>query len=556
MSKKIRLDRRKDIPPIAISLESTLSIKTGTWRYFSPLHKNKIPSCNHECPIGQDVRGFIELITKEKFGRALDLIRKDNPFAGVTGRVCYHPCESVCNREYFDGYVSIGALERAASDFGSDKKKKAIKDKKKKVAIIGGGPAGLACAYHLRLMGYQVTVFEALPVLGGMLRIGIPDYRLPKNVLDKEISAIIDMGIEVRTDTKIGVDITMKELEKRYDAVFIATGAQLNKKLDIPGEELEKVVSGLKYLEDINLKRSVDVGEKAVIIGGGNTAFDSARSIVRAGSKATIIYRRTLDQMPAYIEEVEQGIEEEVEILYLTIPIKITENGNNRLDVECIKAELGKVDASGRRRPVPVSGSNFIIEADTVISAIGEDADLSYIPDKIKCRRGLICADENGVSSCVTIFAGGDIVEQPRTVAHAIGSGKKGALAIDRAFKKKIKETSQEELPVVEFESLNPDYFEEQKRTETPILTPLKRIRDNQEVKQGLKKDMAVKEALRCFSCGVCDHCENCLIFCPDLAVLKDVKGCKVLYDYCKGCGICMLECPRGVITMEKESAE
>ena len=557
MSKKLKLDRRKDIPPIAISLESTLSIKTGTWRYFSPLHKNKIPPCKHECPINQDVQGFIELITQDKFDKALKLIRRDNPFAAVTGRVCYHPCQTVCNREYFDGYVSIAALERAASDYGLyTEKKKATRNKKKKVAILGGGPSGLTCAYHLRMRGYQTTVFEELSVLGGMLRIGIPDYRLPKNILDREISKIVDMGVEVKTNTKIGRDIDIQELENRYDAMFIATGAHLNRKLNILEENLNRVISGLKFLKDINLGRKVSLGEKVIVIGGGNTAFDAARLALRLGSRTTIIYRRTQEQMPAYIEEVEQGIEEEIEILYLTIPIKITENNDKGLTVECAKARLGDVDASGRRRPIPISGSNFFIKADTVISAIGEDADLSYLPKKVRCQKGVITTDENGVSSCFKIFAGGDVTDQPRTVAHAIGSGKRGAMAIHKALRGKTLKKPEEDLPVIEHEKINQDYFEEQKRIETPILTPTKRMRNTKEIKQGLKRDMAVKEAVRCFGCGICNQCENCLIFCPDLAVERDSDSYKVLYDYCKGCGICMLECPRGVITMEKESIE
>lgn len=260
--------------------------------------------------------------------------------------------------------------------------------------------------------------------------------------------------------------------------------------------------------------------------------------------------------MPAYIEEVKQGIEEEVEILYLTMPIKITGNKDKGLTVECVKARLGDVDASGRRRPVPISGSNFFVKADTVIIAIGEDADFSYLPKKIRCQKGVIATDENGVSSCFKIFAGGDVIEQPRTVAHAIGSGKRGAMAIRKALGGKTLKKSEEDLPVIEHDKINQDYFEEQKRIEIPILTPSKRMRNTKEVKQGLKRDVAIKEAMRCFSCGICNQCENCLIFCPDLAVERDSDGYKVLYDYCKGCGICMIECPRGVITMEKESIE
>jgi NADPH-dependent glutamate synthase beta subunit-like oxidoreductase len=555
VSKKIKLNRRKDIPPIAISLYSTLSIKTGTWRYFSPLHQNKIPPCNDECPIRQDVRGFIEHLTKNRFDNALSIIRKDNPFPGVTGRVCYHPCQTVCNREFFDGYVSIAALERAASDFGQEKKRKKIREKNKRIAIVGGGPSGLTCAYHLRTMGYQATVFEALPVLGGMLRTGIPDYRLPKEVLDREIRAILDLGVEVKTDTRIGKDVEWKELEEKYDALFIATGAHLNKRLDVPGENLGGVISGVAFLRDINLGNGAHLGERVVIIGGGNTAFDAARTALRQGSKATIIYRRTQDQIPAYIEEVEQGIEEEVEILYLTMPIRISKNGGSGLTVECLKAELGEADDSGRKRPVPIPGSNFFVETDNVITAIGEDADLSYLPEKVKCHRGIVVTNEKGGSSSPNIFAGGDATDQPRTVAHAIGSGKRAALSIDEALRKRSKK-EEKGLPVVEFEHINQDYFEKQERIEAPILTPLERRKNSKEIKAGLTKEMAVKEAERCFSCGVCNKCGNCLIYCPDLAVEEDLRGYSVLYDYCKGCGICMVECPRGVITMEKEKEE
>lgn len=554
MIKKLKLDKRKNIPPVSVTLTSTLPIKTGTWRYFSPVHKNKLSPCVNECPIGQNIPGFIELITKEKFEDALDLIRRDNPFAGVTGRVCYHPCQSECTRESFDGYLAIAALERAAADFGSSKKKrKKIRDRKKRVAIIGAGPAGLSCVYHLRMMGYRITLFEKLPVLGGMLKTGIPDYRLPKEILDREISDIIRLGVNVKTNTQIGKDISIEELEKKYDAVFLATGAHLNRKLGIPGEEMREVLSGLDFLKSINLGKRVKIGKKVVIIGGGNTAFDTARSALRLGKKPTIIYRRSEDQMPAFIEEVEQGIEEEIKILYLTIPIKIKKNRDGGLTIECVRAKLGRADESGRRRPIPIPGSNFTLKADTVISAIGEYADLSYLSKKIECKKGEIVTDENGMSSGLKLFAGGDIIQQPKTVAHAIGSGKRGALAIHRTLQGKSAGIKEEDLPMVDYEKINLDYFEEQKRTEIPLLKPSKRIRTNAEVKRGLTRDKAIAEAKRCFSCGICTLCENCLIFCPEIAVQRNTNEYSVDYDYCKGCGICMQECPRGVITMERE---
>ncbi len=580
MTKQFVFKGASEMPMISISLGDMEWNKTGAWRAQRPFYEDKTPPCSAACPAGNDIVAFIQKITQGDFEGAWNLIKEENPFPRICGRVCFHPCESKCNRGDYDEPIAIHALERFVSDFASNLNKKIEKVsgvKKEKIAIIGSGPAGMSCAYHLAKLHYDVTVFESSSSAGGMLRSGIPSYRLPKNVLDKEISNIEALGVEIRTGILFSEDLKLDGL-KDYQAIFIATGAHRGRGLLIPGEKEKGVVSGLDLLKKINLGKKAKLGDKMAIIGGGNTAIDVARSIIRMGKKATILYRRSKEEMPAFEEEMMEAIEEGVKIRYLVNPIRIQQKECLKR-LECLRMELGEKDESGRRRPVPIPHSNFFIEADNVIIAAGEEIEVSFLPKGMERREGIVLTQRDGSTGIKGIFAGGDLTSNQRTVAHAIGSGKKAALAIDCYLKGMDSEEAIRQIligegpslsifrhlhpgermmnpHVVTFEELNMDYFEPSKRyTESKGLVK-KRIKGFEEVTSTFTEGTALEEAERCFSCGTCNECENCYVFCPDASIIKtkQILSHQVDYDFCKGCGICFSECPRGVISLKEEA--
>jgi 2-oxoacid:acceptor oxidoreductase delta subunit (pyruvate/2-ketoisovalerate family) len=435
----------------------------------------------------------------------------------------------------------------------------------------------MSCAFHLARLHYDVTVFESFSLAGGMLRMGIPSYRLPRNVLDRELSNIEALGVEIRTGVSLGEDLRLEDL-KDYQAVFIATGAHRSRGLHIPGEKEKGVLSGLDLLKKINLSKRGKLGDKIAVIGGGNTAIDVARSVIRLGKKANILYRRSREEMPAFEDEILEALEEGVKIRYLVNPIRVGQkDGLKRL--ECLRMELSEKDESGRRRPVPIPNSNLFIDADHVIIAAGEEIEASFLPEGLEKKEGIVLTQRDGSTGIKGIFAGGDLTSNQRTVAHAIGSGKKAAMAID-AF---LKGTDAEEViiqnligegpslsifgylhpgerlrnpHVVTFEELNMDYFEPAKRQGESKSAVKERIKGFKEVSSTFSEGVALEEAERCFSCGTCNECENCYVFCPDGSVLKreELFPHQVDYDYCKGCGICFTECPRGAISLKEEA--
>ena len=580
MSKQFTFKGASEMPMVSISLGHMDWNKTGSWRAQRPFYEDKTPPCSVACPVGNNIVSFVQKITQGDFEGAWQLIKEENPFPGICGRVCFHPCESKCDRGNFDEPIAIHALERFVADFGASlpkKIEKIPKERGEKIAIIGSGPAGMSCAYHLAKLHYEVTVFESLPFPGGMLRMGIPAYRLPKDVLDRELSNIEALGVEIRTGVSIGEDLKVEDL-RDYQATFIATGAHRSRGLNVPGERGKSIFSGLDLLRKINLNKRVKLGDKIAIIGGGNTAIDVARSVVRLGKKATVLYRRSKEEMPAFEDEIVEALEEGVKIRYLVNPIRIQQkDGLKRL--ECLRMELGEKDESGRRRPVPVPNSNFFIEADSVIVAAGEEIEVSFLPKGMEKREGIILTQRDGSTGINGIFAGGDLASNQRTVAHAIGSGKKAAMAIDCYFNGKDSEEAIRrvligegpsvsifrylhpgERPmnphIVTFEELNMDYFEPAKRQRESKISRKERIKGFGEVTFTLTESVASEEAGRCFSCGTCNECENCYIFCPDASILKELERIshQVDYDFCKGCGICFVECPRGAISLEEEA--
>ncbi len=568
--------KKPSLPPMSVSLEPTLATKTGTWRYLTPAYADKLAPCNEVCPAGEDIEAAMVLAGREDFLGAWRKITEENPLPRVCGRVCFHPCEGGCNRREFDEPTSINALERFLGDFAfqaGERLPRPVKRRKERVAVIGSGPAGLACAYHLASLGYGVVLFEALPKLGGMLRYGIPEYRLPKEILDQEIERILELGVKVRTGCRVGVDVPWAELDE-YDAVFLGTGAWQSLPLHIPGEEA--ALSGVAFLKKINSGEPVALGSRVAVLGGGNTAMDAARSALRLGCKPFVIYRRTKEEMPAWEEEISEAEEEQIEFVFLSSPRKIlVENGVVK-GIVCTKNLLGPPGKDGRREPRAIENSDFTLSVDSVISAIGENPDLTVLPSGLRGSSGSVSVDETGATELKKMFAGGDVVAQPRTVSYAIGSGKRAALAIDARLcgkdagealrrarqggKGSLSRTRYANEPsdgnaqqVVTFGNLNTAYFTRQSRQAGEKTPAAARTKNFGEITAGLSPAAAVQEAKRCFNCGVCNLCHNCFLYCPDLAISArpDGDGYAINYDYCKGCCICVEECPRGAISIE-----
>jgi heterodisulfide reductase subunit A-like polyferredoxin len=505
------------------------------------IDKKGTPPCRLKCPAGINIQGFIALIRARKYAEALDLIRERIPLPAVCGRICPHPCEEECRRGEVDEPVSICALKRFASDYGGQRPResntkesntKRREKRKEKVAIIGSGPAGLTAAYDLALLGYGVTVFESLPVPGGMLAVGIPEFRLPRDVLQKEIDIIKEAGVEIRTNTPIEGDRDIEGLLKDHKAVFIATGAHQGLKLGIPGEDgFEGLLDSVTFLRKVSLKEKIAIGKKVIVIGGGNAAIDSARSALRLGSEVRILYRRSRPEMPAYKWEIEEAEKEGVKIHYLAAPVKVLGSNGKLTGVECVKMRLGEPDSSGRRRPIPVEGSEFKIEADTIIRSISQAPSLSFLGNKhgfeVSNRGSFVVDEETLATNRPGIFAGGDAVTGPRTAIEAIAAGKKAAISIDRYIRgKELKEGRASEMTTVDtsqparllkgMEGVN--------RQKTNELPPGERLAGFKEIDLGFDEETAIKESERCLNCGGCSECMVCDTACEAGAIYHKQK--------------------------------
>ncbi|PKN66889.1 MAG: electron transporter RnfB [Deltaproteobacteria bacterium HGW-Deltaproteobacteria-15] len=468
--------------------------------------------CKATCPAHISIPGFVSAVAEGRYEEGLKLIKEEMPFPGICGRICPHPCEEECNRGKVDKPVAIEYLKRFLADGELTKGKAYIPDKKapkkERVAVIGAGPAGLTAAYYLAIEGYGVTVFEKHPVAGGMMALGIPEFRLPRNILNAEIEVIRKLGVEIRLNVEIGKDTGFADLQRDYQAVFLGIGCQQAIKLGIPGEEtFSGVVDGLEFLREINLGNPPASRGRLVIVGGGNTAVDCARTAMRLGYESVaILYRRTREEMPANSWEVEDTIEEEIEIRYLTLPVRILGENGKVTGVECVRMELGEPDQSGRRRPVRIEGSEFTIQADMVVAALGQTVDLRCLPRPLErtiSNRGFLVADpQTGLTKAPLVFSGGDVVSGPRTVVEAIAFGKKAARSIDRVLRGEV--ARKDGAPQWKGIGYSPETVEKREREIMPRLSLTERKSTFEEVDRGFDDQQARCEAERCFRiCGI-----------------------------------------------------
>ncbi|MCL4472424.1 MAG: NAD(P)-binding protein [Actinobacteria bacterium] len=546
-----------------------------------PVYVRRIPPCKNACPSSEDIRGHLTTIAlSEKFGRGLEqsfdegwrIITDKNPFPAIIGRICPHPCEDACNRRRRDWPVAIHSLERFLGDHGIEHglplELLTEETKGKRVAVVGAGPSGLSCAYQLVRRGYPVTVFEASDMPGGMLRDGIPVYRLPREVIDAEVGKLTDLGVVIRYGVRVGADVTMEALRRDYEAVYVAVGAYKSMTMGIEGENLPGVLPSLEFLRRVNRGELKDAGARVLVIGGGNAAIDAARVAVRLGSEVTIVYRRTRQEMPAIVGEVWEAEQEGVRFEFQTAPIGITAAGKGnagpaepapggaggqRLLMKFIRTEPGPPDESGRHRPVAIKGSQFTLEADTIVAAVGQTHDPAGI-ESILDGNGRVLTSASLSTGNDGIFAGGDMLN-PHFATTAIGQGRKAARAIVEYL-----EGREFRLPYlpkpIEVSEMRLDYYQIMQRNDEGTLPLSERTNDFREVNLPLMRDEAVDESHRCMSCGRCFVCDRCRIYCPWEAISRDMSrpiGFNMFTDYakCSGCSICSMTCPSHYIQME-----
>ncbi|HET8978902.1 MAG TPA: NAD(P)-binding protein [Solirubrobacteraceae bacterium] len=538
--------------PFAITLDvgSSAANKTGSWRTERPVYVRRQAPCGHACPAGEDVQAWLYHAEEGDYESAWRRIMEDNPLPAVMGRVCYHPCETACNRATLDESVGINSVERFLGDEAIRAGwtvTRTASPSGKRVLVVGAGPSGLSAAYHLARLGHQVTIREASPEPGGMMRYGIPIYRLPRDVLEAEIRRIVELGVTLECGSQVD-DVDEARQDGSFDAVFLAVGAQLAKRAYIPAGSAAHMLDAVSLLHSMEGEERPRLGRRVVVYGGGNTALDAARTAKRLGAEeAVIVYRRTRERMPAHESELEEALAEGVLTKWLST-IKRADEG--RLVVE--RMEL---DESGFPQP---TGELEELEADSVILALGQDTDLSLLAHVrgVDVSDGVVTVDERMMTSAPGVFAGGDMVPAERTVTVAIGHGKRAARNID-AWLRGADEPAPSEAELADFDALNTWYYSDAPKTVRPELDAVRRQSTFDEVVGGLTAENALFEARRCMSCGSCFGCDNCYGVCPDNAVVKLAPGGSYAYeinlDFCKGCGLCAQECPCGAIQMVDE---
>lgn len=548
MTDTLKPAKQEGTLPFAITLEvgSSLENETGSWRTERPMYVHMLPPCNKACPAGENCQEWLFHAEEGDYRKAWETIMQDNPLPACMGRVCYHPCQTACNRGQVDEAVGINAIERFLGDkalLEGWTVKVNVPDTGKRVLVVGAGPSGLSAAYHLRRAGHDVTVRDAGPMAGGMMRFGIPSYRLPRGILDQEIKRIENMGVKFEFNSKVE---NVEDVANEFDAVFLAVGAHIGKHANIPAGDTAKVMDAVDMLGSMEGEEKPMLGRRVVIYGGGNTAVDAARTAKRLGAEeAIIVYRRTRDRAPAHDSEIMEAEEEGVMIKWLST-IKHVDGGS-------IRIEKMVLDENGRPQP---TGEFEELGADSVIMALGQESDLGLVEraKDIEIQDGVVQVNNQMMTGMKGVFAGGDMVPSERTVTVAIGHGKKAARYIDAYLHGTTYEPPAKHGDAA-IDRMNTWYYADAPQQVREKLEGPRRASTFDEVVQGLNEESAVFEARRCMSCGNCFGCDNCFGVCPDNAILK-IKPTQYefKYDYCKGCGICAEECPCGSISMVPEN--
>ena len=533
---------------------------TGNWRSIRPVYRDKLPPCNNACGTNEKIQGYLDLVKRGKYLDAYALIKEDMPFPSVTGRVCYHPCETACNRGQYDEAISIRAVERFLGDLGQALQRDVVKPGKpngKKVAVVGSGPAGHSAAYQLARLGYKVTILEKSPKAGGLNRGGIPDWVLPQDVLDREIERLIELGIAIKTNTEVGKDVSWDSLKKEYDAVVLAVGLTEPNSVRAEGENKQGVIYGLPFLRDIGMGTSkVKLGARVAVIGGGNTAIDCAREALRQGAvEVTMItVEGNPKEMPCVPEDLHDMLEEGVELIHGKAMTAVLGNGK----VEALQLYPAKFSGAINASPITinkdVAAEKFAV--DNVIIAVGQHSSLAWLPAEFRTERGSIKIDRFGRLGDTNFFAAGDIVQlgsgQPLMVVNAVGDGKRVAFNLDKALRGEALEPRKIAIDViVDLNRMNMTYFPHFPRVKQDMLNPTSRKKTQDEVILAFTEEQAVEEAGRCFSCGTCNACDNCYLVCPEPCIVRSDRSnglYKILVDYCKGCRVCIEECPTGCL--------
>ena len=535
--------------PFAITLDpnSSLANHTGNWRTMKPVYVDRLPPCNHACPAGENIQAWLSLAEEKDYEAAWRRLLEDNPMPAIHGRVCYHPCESACNRGQLDEAVSIRAVERFLGDLAIREgwRVPCAPSTGKKVLVVGAGPSGLSAAYHLTRMGHAVTIYEARDNVGGMMRYGIPSYRLPRDVVDVEVGRLEAMGIVIRLNSKVE-DLDAVINEGGFHATFLAVGAHLARRIDIPGADAKRLLDAATFLRSMAGAAPIKLGRRVVVYGGGNTAIDVARTAERLGAEPVIIYRRDEAHAPSFKEEIAEAREEGVQFQWLR---GIAKGADRKLTLEVME-----LDERGKAQP---TGRFETIEADTVVLALGQTADTGFLRNVTGVRvreDGTVEVNERLMTGHPGVFAGGDMVPGEQSVSMATGHGKLAARHID-AYLRGIRYVKSPSHLLATFDRLNTWYYTDADQSKQPVLALARRRTSFEEMVGGLDADTALLEARRCLSCGNCFECDNCYAVCPDNAVLKLGPGNRyeINYEYCKGCGLCAEECPCGAIEMVKE---
>jgi NADPH-dependent glutamate synthase beta subunit-like oxidoreductase len=567
------------------SSTSTAVNKTGSWRFFHPKYEEKTAPCSAACPVGQDIPRIEMLASWGMLKDAWQTILSENPFPAVCGRVCFHPCESACNRASMDEPIAIHHLERFLGDTAITAEKRAglqIKPSTgKKVAIAGAGPAGLAAAYFLARLGYGCDVFEAASKPGGLLRWGIPAYRLSRDILEYEIKRIENAGVRIHCETPV-TESLLEDFKKDYDALFVGCGYGRSLNLLIEGEEF--AFDGLEFLFRLHRAEQLSFDGTAAIIGGGNTAIDVARSLVRLGTSPLIVYRRRAEDMPAFEPEVAMAVEEGVRIMELVAPIRIRkrsgESSSRRTDYELTlqQMKVSNKEINGRARVIPDGEKTKTVTVQSIFVAIGADADALWHFPESEASKTLTLSHCRFVEQNLPLVIGGDLTSPVKSVTDAIASGKQAAMALDTylrhgtdAVESRLatcrvgagpalsmdvyleNDRQNRTAHIVSYDEIVADYFQTAGRISAPSLDAKQRIQSFAEIESTLDKKAALDEAARCFNCGICASCDYCRLYCPEMAVMVEKAQRSINMDYCKGCGVCATECPRNAMALEEE---